>query len=88
MSPSASVSEPDRRALRRWERKEHLDETWLDVTQSIRSLCVGGRLVIEASNDIQGDPLEGVQKILRVEFIHGGRHYEMSVNEYEILSVP
>jgi HEAT repeat protein len=48
------------------------DEKWLDVTDAVIAAVGDDGLSIVASNDIAGDPINGVKKSLRVSYQLGG----------------
>lgn len=64
------------------------DGATTDVTDVIRSMVVGGRLVVEAGNDLAGDPLVGVVKDLAVTYVWKGERRTRTIHEYEVLTLP
>jgi len=62
-------------------------EKWLDVTDVITAACGDNGLSIVASNDIAGDPIGGVPKVLRVSYRVDGESKAVEVPEGERLQV-
>ncbi len=64
------------------------NETWLDVTQKVKS--AGDKddtLSINVSNDQFGDPLQGVQKVLKVIVVYKGKDIELTADEWQELVI-
>lgn len=59
-----------------------------DVTAIVRDQVNGDRLKIQASNDIFGDPANGVGKKLQVDYKLDGVIGSKSVDEDEVLVIP
>lgn len=60
----------------------------VDVADALRAAVAGGRLRVLASNELAGDPIVGVRKILRVEYVHAGRRLVREVWEGAELILP
>jgi hypothetical protein len=59
-----------------------------DVTFLLQSRVFGNSLIIEASNDIDGDPEENVVKKLKVKYRIGDKIQEKEVTEGQTLILP
>lgn len=60
-----------------------------DVTEKVKALVQDGRLVLDAGNDaLGGDPAQGHQKRLRVEYTLGGKALVAIVGEGGHLAIP
>jgi hypothetical protein len=64
------------------------DGKTVDVTDALRSMVVGGRLVVEAGNALAGDPLVGVVKDLTIAYEWKGERRTRTIREYETLTLP
>jgi len=64
------------------------DGKTVDVTDALRSMVVGGRLVVEAGNALAGDPLFGIVKDLTVAYEWKGERRTRTIREYETLTLP
>jgi hypothetical protein len=64
------------------------DGSTIEVTAALRAMVVGGRLVVEAGNDLAGDPLVGVVKDLAVVYVWKGERRTRTIHEYEVLTLP
>ena len=58
------------------------------MTEQLRSKISGNRLVIDATNDIAGDPEYGVVKKLKVKFHISGEVSEKEVDEGQTIMLP
>jgi HEAT repeat protein len=58
-----------------------------DVTKKVEEMVKAGSLTIDASNDNFGDPANGVQKKLRIEYSVEGRMDSKTVNEGETVTL-
>jgi hypothetical protein len=59
-----------------------------DVTEKIKGMVKPGEnLSVDATNDNFGDPAEGVQKKLKIEYTLDDKKLEMTVNENENLTI-
>ena len=61
---------------------------WMDVTRQVREKITNNTLRIAASNAIAGDPLFGVVKILRLEYILDGERKTAALREGAELRIP
>lgn len=61
---------------------------WLDVTTEVTEKIKKNSLVINVGNEIAGDPIEGVQKELRVKYMVNGRIYSTTKKEASRLLLP
>lgn len=60
----------------------------IDVTKQLRGMIREGRLVVQASNAIAGDPAPFVVKQLRVDYVVDGEEKTAIVTEGEVLEIP
>jgi len=60
----------------------------VDVTQQLRAMVREGRLVVQASNAIAGDPAPFIVKQLRVDYAVDGEEQTAIVREGEVLEIP
>ncbi|MDB5330293.1 MAG: hypothetical protein JWP03_1444 [Phycisphaerales bacterium] len=58
-----------------------------DVTEQVADLVKGNALAVTASNDLFGDPADGVVKRLRVDYTFDGVNKSKSVGENEKLTI-
>jgi hypothetical protein len=58
-----------------------------DVTEKVAAKAVGDTLSIKASNDLFGDPADGVQKKLKVDYTFDGKQKSKTVDEDETLTI-
>lgn len=64
-------------------------DSWVDVTQLLRSKTSQGALEIEVSNDsLGGDPIRGVVKVLKVVYSYAGERYSVAAQEGTVLKLP
>ncbi|HVN18601.1 MAG TPA: DUF3395 domain-containing protein [Dongiaceae bacterium] len=62
---------------------------FVDVTDTLRSRIDDGRLYLRVDNYSLGvDPIPGVHKFLRVEYIHHGERHNITVDEKTFLRLP
>jgi len=61
---------------------------WIDVTAPLKKRVKDGVLVVRASNDLAGDPIDGIKKELKVEYQLGGTAYSTTVREGAVLRIP
>lgn len=59
-----------------------------NVTEKISLLLKNGKLNIEVTNELLGDPAEQVSKKLRIKYELGGKTMEATVNEGETMLLP
>jgi len=64
------------------------ESTWADVTEKVKAKVANGKLSVEASNDNFGDPLEGTQKFLKVNYKLNGKELEKQADENATLEIP
>ncbi|MHC4622370.1 MAG: serine hydrolase, partial [Planctomycetota bacterium] len=62
--------------------------TWRDVSKQLREKICDNSLSIVASNDIAGDPLFGVVKSLRVDYVLDGERRTAQAQEGQWLHIP
>ncbi|NIQ99905.1 MAG: hypothetical protein GTN78_06840, partial [Gemmatimonadales bacterium] len=62
--------------------------TWVDVTEQVREKISNNTLRIRASNAIAGDPLFGVVKTLRLEYVLDGTRKTAALREGAELRIP
>ncbi len=62
--------------------------SFLDVTHVLRSMIDNGRLFVQASNSLAGDPIYGVRKSLIVKYRLDGIEKQSTVMEDDILEIP
>ena len=60
----------------------------VDVTTALRSMVVGGRLVVDAGRALAGDPNYGIVKDLWIEYSWRGQRRTRLIREYETLVLP
>lgn len=60
----------------------------VDVTERLRSMVQEGRLIVEASNRLAGDPAPFIVKQLRVDYTINGEERTVIVREGEVLQIP
>ena len=60
----------------------------VDVTKQLQAMVREGRLVVQASNAIAGDPAPFVVKQLRVDYVIDGEEKTAIVTEGEVLEIP
>jgi hypothetical protein len=58
-----------------------------DVTNKVADKLNGDSLSVEATNDNFGDPAEGVEKKLKVDYTFDGKEHSKTVNENETLTI-
>ncbi|MCY2950598.1 MAG: DUF3395 domain-containing protein, partial [Planctomycetota bacterium] len=58
-----------------------------DVTEKVAAMVKDGELSVEATNDNFGDPAEGIEKTLRVDYTFDGKEKSKTVNENETLTI-
>jgi hypothetical protein len=63
-------------------------DTWLDVTKQVKEKVDGNTLSLDVSNAIAGDPLYGVPKTLKIEYIVDGKRKKAELREGSVLSIP
>ena len=63
-------------------------DTWLDLTKQVKQKVDGNTLSLEVSNAIAGDPLYGVPKTLKVEYVVDGKRETAELREGTVLSIP
>jgi len=63
-------------------------DQWVEVTEHLNNRIRDGALVVKASNDIAGDPIDGVAKELRVQYRLDGKTLTKSVQEEDTLRIP
>ena len=63
-------------------------DTWIDVTEQVREKINGYTLEIRASNLIAGDPLFGVTKTLKLEYVLDGERKTATLREGVTLLIP
>jgi len=63
-------------------------DTWVDVTDQVREKIDSNTLRIRASNAIAGDPLFGVPKTLKLEYVLDGERKTAQVREGTTLRIP
>jgi hypothetical protein len=61
---------------------------WIDVTMQVRQKINNSTLAIRAGNDIAGDPLFGVAKTLRLEYVLDGERKTAALREGAELRIP
>ena len=64
------------------------EEKWVDVTRKVRARVNDNVLVIQASNEIAGDPAYGIFKVLRVKYKFQGAEHERECAEGQVLHLP
>jgi hypothetical protein len=62
-------------------------DTWKDVTEQVRKEIEDNILSIMVSNDIAGDPVFGVSKILKVKYRLNGENKRAEVREGAVLKI-
>jgi hypothetical protein len=60
----------------------------VDVTKQLQAMVREGRLIVQASNAIAGDPAPFVVKQLRVDYVIDGEEKTAIVTEGEVLEIP
>jgi hypothetical protein len=65
-----------------------MDGKDVDVADVLRGAVAAGHLRVVASNALAGDPNVGIVKVLRVEYVHGGRRRVKQVREGQELILP
>lgn len=60
----------------------------IDVTEQLRSKITGNRLVLDATNEIAGDPEYSVVKKLKVKYLFNGEVAEKEVKEGQTIIIP
>ena len=60
----------------------------IDVTNVLQSMVKAGRLVVQASNNLVGDPHEGTEKKLIAKYRINGVEKTASVMEHKFLEIP
>ncbi len=63
-------------------------DTWIDVTEKVREKIRDNTLEIRASNALAGDPLFGVQKTLKLEYMVDGQRKTAALREGSTLRIP
>jgi hypothetical protein len=58
-----------------------------DVTEKVAGKVSGNTLSVKASNDLFGDPANGVQKKLKVDYTFDGKAKSKTVDEDETLTI-
>ena len=61
---------------------------WVDVTRKMRARVNHDVLVIQASNEIAGDPAYGIFKVLRVKYKFKGAEHQRECAEGQVLHLP
>lgn len=59
-----------------------------DITQKVIDKVVNNRLVLDATNEIDGDPEIGTPKRLRIKYQYGGKTLEKEVQENQTIIIP
>ncbi len=63
-------------------------DTWLDVTEQVKQKVDSNTLSLGVSNAIAGDPLYGVPKTLKVEYVVDGKRKTAELREGTVLNIP
>lgn len=63
-------------------------ESWVDVAEQLNQDIHDNKLVIQASNDIAGDPIFNTFKRLEVEYVLNGAPGKARVDEHDYLYLP
>jgi len=63
------------------EAKYYTVKTSKDITEKLRDRINNNRLVIDATNQIDGDPDPGTAKKLKIKYSYSGEEFEKEVNE-------
>ena len=88
-SDSDDDRDRDYRELRITRARYGAGDRWLDVTNTLQNLVSSNRLNIKVNNtNMGGDPAEGQQKELEIEWAYRGRRQESRLREGEYLNLP
>ena len=63
-------------------------DSWIDLTDKLNQRIRDNKLVVQAANDLAGDPLFGTPKRLEVEYILDNQPGKASILEGDSLSLP
>lgn len=65
-----------------------IQDQWLDVTTLLQGMIENNQISVYASNTLAGDPLFGLPKLLKVEYILDGEKHTTQVREGMKLTIP
>ena len=63
------------------------NDTWVDVTNKLAAAALGGGLSVTSGNHLAGDPINGVVKQLKVDYVLEGKEHSVTVPEGETFAV-
>lgn len=61
---------------------------WVDVTKQVTAMVRNGRLTVQATNGLAGDPAANIVKQMRVTYVLDGQPGEKTVDEGETITIP
>ena len=64
------------------------DDKKADVAEKVRNMVANGTKKIPATNELFGDPAEGVSKVLTIKYKLDGKEATATANENESLDLP
>lgn len=70
------------------EAKYYTPNKSIDITEKVIEKVVNNRLVLDATNEIDGDPEYGVVKKLKIKYKYSGETLEKEVDENKTIIIP